>query len=58
MAVSKRDLKPPVTFFRKFACDLGFAGYVSVDVCPPEGDFRHGALRRNIKNTLKHTLTH
>ena len=52
MAVSKHDLKPSVTFFRKFACDLGFAGYVSVDVCPPEGDFGHGALRRNIKNTL------
>ena len=34
VSVSKHDLKPSVTFFRKFACALGFAGYVSVDVCP------------------------
>ena len=26
VAVSKRDLKPSATFFRKFACGLGFAG--------------------------------
>ena len=52
MAVSKRDSKPSVTFFRKFACDLGFAGYVSVDFCPPEGDFGHGALRKMLTNHI------
>ena len=28
---SERDLKPPVTFFRKFACGLGFAGAEKVN---------------------------
>ena len=26
-------------FFRKFACDLGFAGTVFIGLLPPEGDF-------------------
>ena len=50
MAVSKPDLKPSVTFFRTFACDLGFAGYVFYGFLPPEGDFSHEALRRMLTN--------
>ena len=38
LAVSKHDLKASGTFFRKFACGLGFAGYVFHDFLPPEGD--------------------
>ena len=50
MAVSKPDLKPSVTFFQKFACDLGFAGYVFLEFLLPEGDFSHEALRRMLTN--------
>ena len=52
MAVSKHDLKPSATFFRIFACGLGFAGYVSVDFWPLEGDFAHGTLRRMLTNHI------
>ena len=38
LAVSKHDLKASGTFFRKFACDLGFAGTVFIGLLPPEGD--------------------
>ena len=38
LAVSKHDLKASGTFFRKFACDLGFAGTVFIGPLPPEGD--------------------
>ena len=38
LAVSKHDLKASGTFFRKFACDLGFAGTVFMGLLPPEGD--------------------
>ena len=51
--VSDHDLKPSATFFRKkcmrpWIRRLRFRGFL-----PLEGDFGHGALRRNIKNTLK-----
>ena len=36
--MSKHDLKPSGTLFWKFACDLGFAGYVFYQNLPPEGD--------------------
>ena len=45
ITVSDYDLKPSVTFFRTFACGLGFAGYVFLGFLPLEGDFGHGALR-------------
>ena len=35
MAVSNHDLKPSGTFVLKFACDLGFAGYVFLGLLPP-----------------------
>ena len=35
--VSDHDLKPSVTFFRKFACDLGFAAYVFHGLFAPGG---------------------
>ena len=38
LAVSKHVLKASGTFFRKFACDLGFAGTVFIELLPPEGD--------------------
>ena len=38
LAVSKHDLKASGTFFRKFACDLGFASTVFIGLLPPEGD--------------------
>ena len=38
LALSKHDLKPSGTFFWKFACELGFAGYVFHQNLPPEGD--------------------
>ena len=38
LAVSKHVLKPSGAFFRKFACGLGFAGYVFHELLPPEGD--------------------
>ena len=50
MAVSKPDKKPSGTFVRKFACDLGFAGYVFLEFLPLEGDFSHEALRRMLTN--------
>ena len=36
--LSKRDLKHSWTSFRKFACDLGFAGNRFLGLLPPEGD--------------------
>ena len=38
VTMSKHDLKASGTFFRKFACDLGFAGTVFIGLLPPEGD--------------------
>ena len=38
LAVAKHDLKASGTFFRKFACDLGFAGTVFIGRLPLEGD--------------------
>ena len=52
MAVSKPDLKPSGTFFRKFACDLGFAGYVFVELLPPEGDLATKLYRREINTNI------
>ena len=34
LAVSKHDLKASGAFFRKFACGLGLAGTVFMDLCP------------------------
>ena len=38
LAVPKHDLKASGTFFRKFACDLGFAGTVFIGLLLPLGD--------------------
>ena len=38
LAISKHDLKASGTFFRKFACDLEFAGTVFIGLLPLEGD--------------------
>ena len=38
MAVSNHDLKHSGTLFRKLACDLGFAGYVFLEILSLEGD--------------------
>ena len=43
VALSKHDLKPSGTFFWKFACDLGFAGYVFSSNVAPGGRLRHEA---------------
>ena len=43
LAVSKHDLKPSATFFRKFACDLGFAAYVFHGLFAPGGRLNHEA---------------
>ena len=62
LALSKHDLKPSATFFWKFACELGFAGYVFSSNCAPGGRLSHEALQRKkllkifCHNLLKYSL--
>ena len=51
MAVSNHDLKPSGAFFRKFACDLGFAGYVFLGFLPPGGRLSYEAYNLERYNT-------
>ena len=44
-SLSKRDLKPSGTFFRKFACDLGFAGTRFSSIFAPGGRLRYEAYK-------------
>ena len=52
LAVSKHDLKPSATFFRKFACDLGFAAYVFHGLFAPGGRLNYEAY--NVRTIYKH----
>ena len=61
LALSKHDLKPSGIFFWKFACDLGFAGYVFSSNFAPGGRLRHEAYNGcctkatlKIKRTSRH----
>ena len=45
LAVSKRDLKPSGTFFRKFAYNLGFAGTRLSWIFAPGGRLRYEAYK-------------
>ena len=63
--VSDHDLKPSAIFFRKFACDLGFAGYVFVDCCPRRETLATELYvetlkthQQNIKTLKKHKEKH
>ena len=51
LAVSKPDLKHSGTFFRKFACDIGFA---ADQIFCPKGPCGHiqGALLQNIQKKI------
>ena len=53
MAVSNRDLKASGTFFRKFACDLGFAGTRFLGLLPPEGKTKPKPITLYIFQKLK-----
>ena len=61
VALSKHDLKPSGTFFWKFACELGFAGYVVSSSFAPGGQLIHEAYNGyctkatlKIKRTSRH----
>ena len=45
-SLSKRDLKPSGTFFRKFACNLGFAGNRFSWIFAPGGRLRYVSYKK------------